>query len=128
MIHLDTSFLIRSLVSGSVEDHALRGWIGKAEDIAIGAVAWSEFLCGPVSAEGIELSARLFGEPMPFGSREAATAATLFNASGRRRGSILDCMVAATAIESNAALATGNRGDFRRFEPLGLRLAEAAVA
>ena len=124
MIHLDTSFLIRSLVQGSEESRTLRAWIGKPADITISAIAWSEFLCGPVSVEAVELASRLFGDPVPLGAREAATAANLFNASGRRRGSIMDCMVAAVAIESDAELATGNRRDFQRFEPLGLRVAE----
>ena len=123
MIHLDTSFLIRALVAGSTEDRALRGWLREGEPLAIAALAWAEFLCGPLSTELLAGMQELLGEPLPFGSVEAANAARLFNQSGRRRGSLLDCMIAATAIEAGAALATSNRADFRRLEPFGLRLA-----
>lgn len=122
MIHLDTSFLIRALVRESPEDKALRAWIRKAAPIATSALAWSEFLCGPVSPDGIELAAELLGEPLAFGFSEATAAAMLFNQSGRRRGSLVDCMIAAVAIEAGADLATANVRDFQRFEPLGLGL------
>ena len=122
-MHLDTSFLIRALVRGAREDLLLRHWIKQEEAIAMAGIAWTEFLCGPVSAAAIETAAQLLGEPVPFGALEAPTAAHLFNESGRRRGSLLDCMIAATAIENDAALATANRADFTRLQSLGLRLA-----
>jgi predicted nucleic acid-binding protein len=122
VIHLDTSFLIRALIPRSPEDKALRGWIREAAPIATSALAWSEFLCGPVTPDGIELAAQLLGEPVAFGATEATAAAMLFNQSGRRRGSLMDCMIAAAAIESGADLATTNVRDFQRFEVLGLRL------
>ena len=86
------------------------------------ALAWTEFLCGPVSVNAIDMAAQLLGEPVSFGAADATLAARLFNETGRRRGSLLDCMIAATAIEGDAALATSNRADFRRLESLGLRL------
>jgi predicted nucleic acid-binding protein len=124
VIHLDTSFLIRALVSGSAEDKALRAWIRKAAQVATSALTWSEFLCGPVSPDGIEMAAQLLGDPLAFGATEATAAAMLFNQSGRRRGSLVDCMIAAVAIEAGAGLATTNVRDFQRFEPLGLRLVQ----
>lgn len=98
----------------------LRKWIGDAQVVAIAAPAWSEFLCGPVSADTIDLASALLGKPLPFGSAEATTSAALFNHAGRRRGSLIDCMIAACAIEAGARLATTNRRDFRRFESMGL--------
>ena len=124
MIHLDTSFLIRALVRASAEDAVLRLWIEKGEEIATSTLAWTEFLCGPLPPSGMELAAELLGEPVAFGTPEATVAAMLFNESGRRRGSLIDCMIAAVAIESGAELATGNVRDFRRLEPLGLRIAD----
>ena len=123
MIQLDTSFLIRAMVRRSAEDQRLRAWLHQGEPIGIGAIAWAEFLCGPLSPDAVSAARDLVGEPIPFGPAEAARAAGLFNDSGRRRGTLMDCMIAATAIESSAALATGNRSDFERLAALGLSLA-----
>ena len=122
MIHLDTSFLIRALVRGSAEDRHLRGWLREGEPIGISSIVWAEFLCGPVRPQEIELVNRIFGEPAPFGAQDASAAANLFNQSGRRRGSLVDCMIAATALRRNASLATANGEDFRRLTAAELEL------
>jgi predicted nucleic acid-binding protein len=70
----------------------------------------------------VELASRVAGEQVSFTSGDAVVAAHLFNVSGRRRGTLVDCMVAATAIRGNAELATANPSDFRRFEKAGLRI------
>ena len=123
MIHLDTSFLIRALARHSPEDRKLRAWLKDAEPLGMSAISWAEFLCGPVGAEDVELAGRILREPVAFNSADAALTARLFNLAGRRRGSLTDCMIAATAIRAGAALATTNPADFRRFEPAGLKLA-----
>lgn len=123
MIHLDTNFLIGALVGGSPEDRHLRAWLGSAETIRVSSIVWTEFLCGPVDAPEIALITQIAGEPTPFLRQDAVLAARLFNVGGRRRGTLNDCMIAATAIRQGAALATSNTGDFRRFEAEGLRLA-----
>ena len=122
MIHLDTSFLIRSLQAGSSQDQKLRSWIAEAQTLRISAVAWTEFLCGPISLFDMSLASRVVGQRRDYTPEHAAIAARLFNESGRRRGSLIDCMIAATAIADNAAIATANTSDFRRFEGFGLTI------
>ncbi len=51
MIHLDTNFLIEPLVSGSVAETKLLSWLTAGEDFATSTVAWSEFLCGPLTPQ-----------------------------------------------------------------------------
>ncbi|MBI4702952.1 MAG: PIN domain-containing protein [Deltaproteobacteria bacterium] len=123
MIHLDTGFLIRALVRGTDADRDLRRWLLDGESIGIAAIAWAEFLCGPLAEREIGLAARLLPERVPFTEDDALVAARLFNLGGRRRGSLGDCMIAATAIRSGARLATTNPLDFRRFASEGLELA-----
>lgn len=62
---------------------------------------------------------------VPFSDDDASLAASLFNATGRRRGSLVDCMIAAAALRARAEIATANASDFDRFAAHGLRLASA---
>ena len=126
-IHLDTSFLIRALVPGSDSERMLRLWLGEDHRLAMSSIAWTEFLCGPLDATDRELAAQIVAERIPYGEQDAKSAAELFNETGRRRGSLLDCMIAAVAQRRGASLATSNPDDFRRFEALGLRLASSIV-
>ena len=83
------------------------------------AIAWSEFICGPIGEHEIALAERVVGTPEPFTVGDARETARLFNGSGRRRGSLLDCMIAAVALRTGAALATANAADFRRLASAG---------
>ena len=123
MIHLDTSFLIHALRAGSPQEKTLVRWLERSDDLGICATAWAEFLCGPVSAAAASRALDLLGSPVPVDRTTAERAADLFNISGRRRGSLADCLIAAAAIEAGASLATDNRPDFIRFVPAGLILA-----
>ena len=123
MIQLDTNFLIGSLVAGSRQDRRLRRWLAEGVAVGISSTSWAEFLCGPVDEEAIELATQLLSPAEPFLAEDAAVAARLFGLGGRRRGSFVDCMIAATAIRVGAELATVNVSDFRRFEAGGLKLA-----
>jgi len=122
VIHLDTSYLVRALLAGSAQDHKLRAWIGGGEEIGISSIGWAEFLCGPLAAAQLELASRLLLVPEPFTGDDAELSARLFNLSGRRRGTLTDCMIAAIAIRRDAALATANPQDFQRLEGAGLKL------
>jgi len=122
MIHLDTSFLVRALDRGSPEDRHLRTWLGAGEPVAISAIGWAELMCGPIEADDLLHVSRIVRGPVPFAEADSALSARLFNLGGRRRRSLLDCMIAAVALRADAALATANPSDFRRFERAGLRL------
>jgi predicted nucleic acid-binding protein len=122
LVHLDTSFLIKALVPGTRADHRLRQWLLQGIDLAVSSIAWAEFLCGPVSREDRERARRVVGPPLSLAEDEAVQAAELFNTGGRRRGSLPDCLIAATALKAGATLATSNAPDFRRFESFGLTL------
>jgi predicted nucleic acid-binding protein len=126
MIHLDTGFLISALRRGSAEDRRLREWLAQGQPIGISTVGWTEFLCGPVDGHDVELAARVVEEPVAVLAGDAGVAAKLFNPAGRRRGSLNDCMIAATALRVGASVATTNLADFRRFESAGLRVMSAA--
>ena len=100
------------------------GWLTAGESLAASDIVWTEFLNGPVTPlEVVRAEAVLQGRIIPFGRTEAALAAELFNKTGRRRGTRFDCLIAATAILSQAEIATVNQSDFKIFVPHGLKLA-----
>jgi len=121
-VHLDTSFLIRALVAGSPEFRKLRGWLGNRTPVAMSAFAWGEFLCGPLDDAARARARRVAYRHVPLGTEEAELAARLFNLGGRRWGSFPDCVIAATAMVSEAGLATSNTDDFDRLVEAGLEL------
>jgi predicted nucleic acid-binding protein len=89
-------------------------------------LAWAEYSCGPLSSEERELSWQLIeGSPVPLDRFIAELGAQFFNSTGRRRGSLADCLIAATAVNEDAVFLTLNRHDFLPFEPLGLKLAKS---
>jgi predicted nucleic acid-binding protein len=124
MIHLDTNYLIGLAVAGSPEAQQVDQWLVAGETMATSAIAWTEFLNGPVTPSEIsQVKAVLQSRIVPFAQPEAVLAADLFNRTGRRRGSRFDCLIAATAILAQSGVATVNESDFRAFVPFGLRLA-----
>lgn len=114
-IHLDTSFLIRALMPGSEEDTKLRAWLGSGRVPSMSTVAWAEFLCGPLDAHHVAIASRIVEHRIAFTEEEASLAAELFNRVGRKRQLFRDCMIAATALRHDAAIATTNPTDFKRF-------------
>ena len=124
MIQLDANYLILGAVASTPQNADLRRWLSQGEATSTSAVAWMEFVTGPVGPE-LVASVRQIVEDriLPMGRDEAELAAELFNAVGRERALRYDCLIAATAIRAGARLATANRGDFSLFVPQGLELA-----
>ena len=120
MVHLDTNFHIQSLVSGSTAETKLLAWLTAGEDFAVSTVAWSEFLCGPLTPQDELLAQLLLSAPEPFLAADARQAADLFNATGRRSRSMADCQNAAVAPRCGVKLATGNTADFAPMQSYGL--------
>jgi predicted nucleic acid-binding protein len=123
MIHLDTNFLIQALVPDSTAEMRLQTWLRDGEAFGISTIAWSEFLCGPLTPNDQVLAQLLFPMPEPFIASDAEIAAELFNATGWRSRSLADCQIAAVAIRRHAALASANVSDFTPFQQHGLWLA-----
>ena len=113
-VHLDTSFLIRALRPGTRQDQMLRELLEESRELAMSSIAWAECLCGPLNGRQLDIARRITPELIPFTDKDAALSAELFNESGRRRSSLTDCMIAATALRCNARLATANQADFQR--------------
>ena len=126
MIHLDTNFLIASLTPASAESRQVSQWLEAGEPVGLSVIAWAEFLCGPVTPRQTALAAGAFPDPVALIPEDAARAANLFNATGRRRGSLADCLIAATCLRLGASIATNNAQDVRRFTPMGLRVTSSA--
>jgi hypothetical protein len=83
MIHLDTNYLIGLLVKGSSESGDVDTWLAGGQTLAASAIAWTEFLNGPVAPlEVSRAEAVLQSLIVPFGKKEAALAAELFNQTG----------------------------------------------
>ena len=122
MIHLDTNFLIDALVPHSSQEAQLVEWLSAGETLGISAVAWGEFLCGPLSPTAEALARQLLPNAVALEQSDAEKAAELFNLPGRRSKSYADCCIAATAVRIGARLATSNQNDFAAMVPHGLQL------
>ena len=123
MIMLDTSFLIALEQSGSPADLKLRAWLAGGEKLGVCSIVWAEYLSGPLPPAKISAADALLRWKEPFLPADAPMAAHLFNAAGRQRGTLVDCMIAGVAIRCRAHLATFNRADFAAFAAHGLELA-----
>jgi predicted nucleic acid-binding protein len=124
VIHLDANFLIGIANRHLPVESALVGWLQQGEAFAASAVAWAEFLNGPIEPRHIQkMNVLIQRRVISFGRLEAEKASELFNRTGRRRGCQPDCFIAATAICAGARLATQNRKHFVPFVAAGLRLA-----
>lgn len=124
VIELDSNFLVAVLDAGGSQSEMLHSWAQSGARIQISAIAWSEYLCGPLDAAVVPLARKLINTVEAFTERDAELASELFNGTGGRSRSHVDCMIAAHAIRRDAALATLNIRDFRPFEKFALRIAK----
>jgi len=122
MIHLDTNFLIMSLGPGTAQQTLLHQWLATNVGIGMDAIAWSEFHCGPLTPTQQQAAETFITSIEPFFATDSIRAAALFNSSGRRRGTLNDCMIAAICLRTGASLATSNAADFQAFVSAGLQL------
>jgi len=124
IVHLDTNYLIAYAGEASPDVVTrVEQWIGQDFGICCSAMAWAEFLCGPILPEEIAAMETLLQSVVPITPGLAAEGARLFRETGRRSRSLPDCIIAATAIAAKAPLATNNCDDFTPFLPQGLQLA-----
>ena len=93
------------------------------EPLVMSAMAWAEFLCGPLDAGDEALARALLRTIEPLTAEDAEQGAKLFNVTGRRSRTLADCLIAATAIRCGAPVATANVEDFHPFVAHGLVLA-----
>ncbi len=122
-LHLDTNALIYLLDPNGPVFAKTREQCEQGVLPAASAVAWHEFVRGPLKTDELLLVERVLGGRIhPLDRSIAETAARLFNATGRRRASTADCLIAAAAIERDAELITANLDDFKPFVPMGLNL------
>lgn len=128
LIELDANYLVAALSSRSRQSGLLTQWMREGAVIQMSAVAWSEYLCGPdrpLDEPRKRAARRMIHGIEPFTEVDAELASELFNATGRRSRSHVDCMIAAHAIRRCSRLATLSLRDFARFEKFELRLAQA---
>ena len=125
MIHLDTSVLVDALTGPRRSAPALRRVLDRGERIAIATLVLYEWLRGPRREAELTYQETLLpaAEALPFGPREAALAAELYQRLRRARPREFDLGVAACALLSGAPLWTLNAQDFRDIP--GLELFEA---
>ena len=122
VVHLDANFLVEVADGGSSSVRKIERWLRERVSVQVSAIAWSEFLCGPLTEREVEDARAVVAVVEPFTADDAAAAADLFNQTGRRSRSHVDCMIAAHAIGRQAAFATLNLHDFRPFARFGLKL------
>ena len=123
MIHLDTNLLIDLVTIGSPHIAVIRQWLEDGEELAVSAIAWSEFLNGPHTRQQKDaVQAIVEGRVLDFSAKEAEQASRLFHYTGRKRGSLAVCMIAAAAMTRDLRLATRNIRAFEKFAPYGLKL------
>lgn len=122
MIHFDTNALIY-LPQWAKDGHQVVERVAAGEPSAACALVWYEYRCGPlVEGEADLAHAFLQGRILAMDEEDARLAAELFNATGRKRHSRADTLIAACAIRAGAEFVTANVSGFKPLTEYGLRL------
>lgn len=105
--------------------HPVVSRVVAGEPVAVSAIAWYEFLNGPLGEDEAMLAhAFLRGSVAAVNEQQAALAAELLNGTGCRRTLKTDALIAAVAIHAKADFVTLNVDDFSPFVAAGLRLVD----
>ncbi|MFM7179937.1 MAG: type II toxin-antitoxin system VapC family toxin [Verrucomicrobiales bacterium] len=123
-LHLDTNAIIALGDPSHAFFRAVEKCLEEGGSVCTDAVAWHEYIRGPVQpAEAARALLILENRVVELTRRTAETAAILFNATGRRRASTADCLIAASCMAEDATLLTQNVEDFKPFASHGLKIA-----
>lgn len=124
MIHWDANALI-ALPAWIANNHFVVARVAAGETAAVSAIAWYEFLNGPLGEKEASLAhAFVRSSIVAVTEQHAALAAELFNGAGRRRALKTDALIAAVAIHAKADFVTLNLDDFKPFAAAGLRIVD----
>lgn len=133
LIHLDNNYLLNLLSPLSNASQNVRAWMANYR-IGTSAIAWMEFMRGPEDEPRTKMQLALMKQMLasggisPFSEAEADLAAYLFCQIGRPKSADykirMDCLIAASAIVSQAQFATDNGRHFQEFVKHGLNLCD----
>lgn len=114
LVHLDTSFLVDALTGSKRSGPRLKSLTAEGIVVRIGAPVVYEWLRGPRTSTQLSDYSQLFPPEkiVPVDNAVAGKAAALYKTVRAPRGREMDILIAACALEQNAALATLNREDF----------------
>lgn len=113
-VHLDTDFLVYSLMAAGPQRRRLREIATSGQAIEISAIAWYEFSRGPRTPDQLATARAFFTEDgiVPFSEQLASMSAEVFRQLGSPRRRAADIAIGVTAASRNATLMSLNARDF----------------
>lgn len=121
-MHLDTNMLIGASEVGSPIRRQVEAWLRAGEPLQASAMAWAEYLCGPLAPGEEAACFSLLDQICQMDAATATLGSRLYNFTGRRSRSLADCLIAATAILAGQPLASANLSHFQPFTAYGLTI------
>jgi predicted nucleic acid-binding protein len=123
VIHLNTNMLIDPVTSQSAQVIMVHRWVKNQIPLEVSVITWSEFFNSPHTEEqknAVHAVSR--GGIQPFTQVQAEFASRLFHMTGCKRGSHVDCVIAAAASCNHHPVATRHIAEFERFIPYGIKV------